>query len=76
MENHFIHYIKREIIQNSPDNPASPFYVELQEYDSGFGSPKFHVTRSKSWPVREIKEDDVIWLVGQLTAKWGRLPLL
>lgn len=74
MANDFIHYIKREIILNAPDDPASPFYAELQAYDSGFEVPKSHVTRSKSWPVKEIEEDDVIWLVSQLSAPWGKLP--
>jgi hypothetical protein len=73
MQNHYIHYIKREIIHNTPNDPESPYFAELQEYDSGFDSPKFHATRVKSWPVNEIQEDDVIWLVGQLSAKWGRL---
>ncbi|SMF04103.1 hypothetical protein SAMN02745866_00328 [Alteromonadaceae bacterium Bs31] len=74
MANHFIHYIKRDVILNAPDDPDSPFYAELQAYDSGFDVPAFHVTRSTSWPVKEIHEDDVIWLVGQLSAGWGTLP--
>lgn len=74
MANNYIHYIKREIILNAPNDPEAPFYAELQAYDSGFDVPRFHVTRSKSWPVNEIEEDDVIWLVGQLSAHWGKLP--
>ncbi|MFY7866712.1 hypothetical protein [Roseateles sp.] len=74
MKNNFIHYIQRQIILDNPDEAASPFYAELQAYDLGFETPRFHVTRSKSWPVSDIKEDDVIWLVGQLSASWGKLP--
>lgn len=74
MANNYIHYIKREIILNAPCDPEAPFYAELQAYDSGFEVPRFHVTRAKSWPVNQIKEDDVIWLVGQLSAHWGKLP--
>ncbi len=74
MSNDYIHYIKREVIINYTEDLNSPFFAELQNYDSGFDSPNFHVTKSKSWPIDEIKEDDVIWLIGQLSSRWGRLP--
>jgi len=73
MANSFIHYIKREIVLNTPDDPNASFYAELQDYNAGFDAPKFHVTRAKSWPVKDIKEDDVIWLIGQLSSPWGKL---
>lgn len=73
MPNEYIQYIKREIVIDYPDELDSPFYAELQAYDEGFRTPKFHVTRSSAWPVKEIKENDIIWLVGQLSSKWGRL---
>lgn len=74
MVSNYIHYVKREITLNPPSDANSPFYAELQAYESGFDSPRFHVTRSKSWPVSEVKEDDVIWLVAQLSSPWGKLP--
>lgn len=66
--------MKRDISLNPPGDANSLFYAELQAYASGFDSPRFHVTRSKSWPVSEVKEDDVIWLVAQLSSPWGKLP--
>jgi hypothetical protein len=74
MANNFVHYVKREIILNPPSDANSPFYAELKAYESSFDSPRFHVTRSKSWPVSDIQENDIIWLVAQLSSPWGKLP--
>jgi len=74
MPNAYIHYVKRRIVTRYPKDIASPWYSELQTYSDGFNNPCFHVTRLKSWPVKNIEVGDVIWLVGQLSSPWGKLP--
>ncbi len=74
MSNAYIHYVKRKIVVRYPKDIASPWFSELQSYESGFNKPVYHVTRSKSWPAKDIKEGDVIWLVGKLSSPWGLLP--
>ncbi|MDB1124689.1 hypothetical protein [Vibrio algarum] len=72
--NHYIHYVKRKVISRFPTQVNSKWYAELQHYDDGFSKPVFHVTRSVRWPVNEIKPNDVIWLVSQLSSPCGNLP--
>lgn len=74
MSNAYIHYVRRKIVTNYPNDIEDPWYSELQAYDSGFGKPSFHVTRLMSWPTSEIAKGDIIWLVGQLSSPWGKLP--
>lgn len=74
MGHEFIHYTKRTIITRFPKNPEDKWYAELHKYDSGFDTPVYHITRSTSWPVPEIKKGDIIWLVSQIDSPWGRLP--
>jgi hypothetical protein len=73
MPNEYIHYIKRSIVTNYPNDIVSPWFSELQAYEDGFESPLYHITRSTSWPAINIKEGDIIWLVGQLLSPWGKL---
>jgi hypothetical protein len=75
MTQHVIHYVKREIKLRYPKDPKADFYKELQAYDAGFDRPFFHKTRSGSWPIKEIKPDDIIWLVSQLHSSQGKLPV-
>lgn len=74
MNNQFIQYTKRKIVLRYPLDPTDVWYSELQDNEDGFYAPVFHVTRSASWPVTEIRTGDIIWLVGQLESPWGRLP--
>lgn len=74
MANHYVHYIKRKVVLRYPKDPKSEWFAELEEYKDDFNKPIYHVTSSCKFPVDEIKRGDVIWLVGQLQSKWGRLP--
>lgn len=74
MSNAYIHYVKRHIVTKYPLDIANPWYSELQTYDNGFNKPAFHITRSLTWPVSEIRRGDYIWLISQLSSPWGMLP--
>ncbi len=74
MEQHFIQYIKREIVLRFPADPQSPWFAELQHYKAGFQYPVHHVTRLAGYPANKVKAGDVIWLVSQLKLKGQLLP--
>ena len=72
---HYIQYIKRTLIGNqSRESAMQPVYIESQSPESGFWSPEFHATGSQQWPANEVKQGGTIWLVSELSSKWGRLP--
>jgi len=75
MATEYIHYVKRRIKTRYSKDLCSPWYAELQDYNSGFEQPIFHVTRATYWPVNEIKKGDVIWLISELSSPWGKLPV-
>lgn len=74
MSSEFIHYVKRRVVSRYPKNIDSHWFSELQEYESGFDHPIYHVTRSTNWPSTLVKPGDIIWLVSQLSSPWGKLP--
>lgn len=74
MEQHFIQYIKREIVFRFPTDAQSPWFAELQHYKAGFQQPAHHVTRLTGYPAHKVKTGDVIWLVSQLKLKGKLLP--
>jgi len=74
MPNEFIHYVKRIIVTRYPKDIDSSWFSELQEYESGFDTPVYHITRLTNWPAIVVKTGDIIWLVSQLSSPWGKLP--
>lgn len=75
MANEYIHYVKRKIQTRYPKDPGSPWFAELHDYDFGFDTPAYHVTRANNWPIDEIEKNDVIWLISELSSPWGKLPV-
>ncbi|WP_237931666.1 hypothetical protein [Buttiauxella sp. S19-1] len=69
--NHFIHYIRRNILlQKNDDIVAPPFYAARKKTPESIYYPTYHITRSTQGPASRIKPGDVIWIVAQLYSPW------
>ena len=71
---HFVHYLRRKVVNLKYYSPHHPWFAENQPDDQGFDMPKYHVTRSHSGPATRIVPGDTIWLFAQLSSPWGKLP--
>lgn len=71
---HFVHYLRREVVQVAYDNPSDPWFAENQPDDQGLATPAFHVTRCTQGPAVRVAIGDTIWLFAQLFSPWGKLP--
>lgn len=74
MPDHFVHFNKREVVLNYPDDAKDPWFSELQPVSSGFENPVYHVTQAVDGVAATVKPGDTIWLFAQMRTPWGPLP--